>query len=249
MTSLISTRALGVRYGARQVLNGIDLDLRAGELVSVLGPNGAGKSTLLKALASLLRPTTGQVLRAGLGPGDVAYLSQSERIPVDFTVRGLVELGRIAHTGLWRSLGTRDVRAVERAMQRTETSELAPRLLRTLSGGEQQRAALARALAQEPKLLLLDEPASHLDLRHQADLMRVLRAEAASGTCVVVVLHDLNLAAHTDRCIVLARGALQAQGSPDSVLEAGGLSQIYEAAIVTGRTDDGQLALVLRTNS
>jgi iron complex transport system ATP-binding protein len=249
MTTLISVRELGIRYGARQALSGINLELRTGELLSVLGPNGAGKSTLLKTLAGLLRPTTGQLLRGGLGRGDVAYLSQSERIPEDFTARELVELGRIAHTGLWRSLDDRDRRAVERAMKRTEVSELAPRLLRTLSGGEQQRVALARALAQEPKLLLLDEPTSHLDLRHQAGLLRVLRGEAVSGTSVVVVLHDLNLAAHTDACVVLARGTLQAQGSPDRVLEARRLSRIYEAAIVTGRTDDGQLALVLRTNT
>ena len=248
MTILLSARALSVRYGTRQVLAQIDLDLRRGELVSVIGPNGAGKSTLLKALAGLCHSASGSVLRSGLEVTDLAYLSQLEPLPGDFTARELVELGRIAHTGLWRSLDSRDRAAVERSMYRTETLDLASRRLSTLSGGERQRVALARALAQEPKLLLLDEPTTHLDLRHQFELIQLLRAEARNGTCVVAVLHELNLAAQTDYCCLLSQGRLRAYGNPGSVLEAGNLSAIYDAPIAAGRTEEGQMTLVLRTN-
>lgn len=248
MTILLSARGLSVCYEARPVLVDIDLDLRRGELFSVIGPNGAGKSTLLKALAGLRRPASGSVLRLGLDLADVAYLSQLEPLPGDFTARELVELGRIAHTGLWRSLSAIDHAAVESCMRRTETLELASRRVGTLSGGERQRVALARALAQQPKLLLLDEPATHLDLRHQFELLQVLRAEARSGTCVVAVLHELNLAAQTDYCCLLSQGRLRAQGHPQSVLEAASLSAIYGAPLATGRTEDGQVAIVLRTN-
>lgn len=244
MSVVATAEALTVRYGSRTALSEVSVELYAGELVSIVGPNGAGKSTLLKALAGLIAPSSGRVSRAPTGEKKLAYLAQSERLPDEFFARELVELGRIAHSGLWRRLSGKDKLAVEGAMRRTSTLELADRELRSLSGGEQQRVALARALAQEPALLLLDEPTSHLDLRHQAELLAVLGREAKGGTCVVVVLHDLSLATQTDRCIVLARGELRAQGRPEAVLEAELLSRIYETPIEVVRTHSGQLAVI-----
>ncbi len=244
MSIVACAQALTVRYGSRTALYEVNLELHVGELVSVVGPNGAGKSTLLKALAGLISASSGRVSRVSAEAHKLAYLAQSERLPGDFSARELVELGRIAHSGLWRRLSAKDELAVEGAMRRTSTLELADRELGSLSGGEQQRVALARALAQEPRLLLLDEPTSHLDLRHQAELLAVVRREAEGGTCVVVVLHDLRLAAQTDRCVVLAGGVLRAQGRPDAVLNAESLSQIYETPIEVVRTHAGELAVI-----
>ena len=131
-------------------------------------------------------------------------------------------------------------------MLRTGTLPLAERRLRELSGGERQRVALARALAQEPALLLLDEPTTHLDLRHQAQLLSALRAEAARGVGSVVVMHDLTLAGQTDRCVLLRDGALVADGAPDTVLRADLLSQTYETPLEVIRSADGRRAVVLQ---
>jgi iron complex transport system ATP-binding protein len=212
--------------------------------VALIGPNGAGKSTLLKVLAGLLVPQNGRVQHAGLTRGDIAYLAQSGPLPGEFSGRALVELGRVPRTGLFRSPGEADERAVLGALTRTQSLGFSERRLRELSGGEQQRLALARALAQEPRLLLLDEPTLHLDLRHQAALLQTLRAEAERGVGVVVVLHDLSLAARADRCALLDRGRLAALGSPRQVLDRAILSRAYDADIDVVDTAHGTAVIV-----
>jgi iron complex transport system ATP-binding protein len=237
-------RDLRVDYGARAVLTGVSLTVGVGEIVALIGPNGAGKTTLLKTLAGLLVPRAGSVqLGAGL---TLAYLAQSEEVPLDWTAREVVELGRLPHVGFWRALRAVDRAAVEGAMLRTTTLSLADRALGALSGGERQRVTLARALAQEPTLLLLDEPTTHLDLRHQAELVNALRAEAARGVSSVAVMHDLTLAAHADRCVLLCAGEVSADGSPDDVLRADLLSEAYQTELEVVQARDGRRAVMVQ---
>jgi len=244
VTPLLIAVELGVNYGARAVLRGVSLTVGAGETVALIGPNGAGKTTLLKTLAGLILPRSGSVDRsAGL---TMAYLAQSEEVPLDWSVREVVELGRLPHVGLWRAQSAVDRAAVQSAMLRTATLTLADRTLGDLSGGERQRVTLARALAQEPSLLVLDEPTTHLDLRHQAELLDALRAEAVRGVSSLAVMHDLTLAGHADRCVLLRRGAIIADGAPEAVLRADLLSEVYETALEVVQGADGRRAVMLR---
>jgi iron complex transport system ATP-binding protein len=231
MTALLSMKDVCFSYGPRSALSEVTLTVRAGEVLVFVGPNGAGKTTLLKMLAGLLAPQSGVVRAADGGRRAVAYLAQGEELPGDWAVREVVELGRMPHVGFWRDLTAVDERAVHAAMERTRVSALAGRRIATLSGGERQRVALARALAQEPSVLLLDEPTTHLDLRHQMDLLGALRAEATRGIGVVAVLHDLGFAARADRCVLLSRGSVRADGPPARVLVPDLLREVYEIEV------------------
>jgi iron complex transport system ATP-binding protein len=222
------------------VVRGVTLAVAPGEIVAIIGPNGAGKTTLLKLAAGLLSPSSGRVVTR-VPAGGVAYLAQADPLPGEFTVREIVELGRLPHVGLLGRLGARDHAAVEAALARTGTAALASRLVETLSGGEQQRVALARALAQSPIVLLLDEPTSHLDPRYQVELFGALRAAAAEGVGVVVVVHDLALAGAADRCVLLVRGELCAEGPPAEVLAPHTLSAAYGTAMDVLRAPDGRV--------
>jgi iron complex transport system ATP-binding protein len=221
----------------------VSLSVGASELVALIGPNGAGKTTLLKTLAGLLVPRSGVVRRRP--QLSVGYLAQSEELPLDWSAREVVELGRLPYVGFWQAPSATDVEAVRSAMLRTATLQLAERRLSELSGGERQRVTLARALAQEPTLLLLDEPTTHLDLRHQAELMSALRAEAARGVGSVVVMHDLTLASHADRCVLLRDGAIIADGTPEAVLRADLLSKTYDTPLEIIQAADGRRAVVM----
>jgi iron complex transport system ATP-binding protein len=227
-------------YGRTPVLRGVTLDLRPGEIASVIGPNGAGKTTLLKLAAGLLRPSSGRITRAA-GTRGLAYLAQTDPLPGDFSAREIVELGRLPHTGLLRGFTARDHAAVDAALERTGTAAFASREVSTLSGGEQQRVALARALAQEPSVLLLDEPTNHLDLRHQVDLHAALSAAAAEGVAILAVVHDLAFAGAADRCLILADGALVADGPPADVLRADTLGAAYGTTMEILTSQSGRL--------
>ncbi|AKF04322.1 ABC transporter ATP-binding protein [Sandaracinus amylolyticus] len=229
---MISCRGLEVRYGARRVLAGIDLELAPGELVALIGPNAVGKSTLVRALAGVLRPSAGEVLVRAPRARTVAYVGQSEPLPAEFTVHDVVGLGRLPHHGvLGAAHGERDRAAIARALEATGTSALAFRRIGELSGGEQQRVALARALAQEAHVLLLDEALAHLDVRHRRDVLGTLRRESARGTAALCVVHELALATYVDRCVLLHAGAggarIAADGAPRDVLRADRLEDVY----------------------
>lgn len=243
MTSLLVAKNLHVDYGARRGLSDVSLGVGASELVALIGPNGAGKTTLLKALAGLLAPRSGTVHRRP--KLSVGYLAQSEELPLDWSARELVELGRLPYIGFWRAPSANDAEAVRSAMLRTATLQLADRRLSELSGGERQRVTLARAFAQEPDLLLLDEPTTHLDLRHQAELMSALRAEAARGVGSVIVMHDLTLAGQADRCVLLREGMIIADGAPKAVLRADLLSKAYATPLDVIEAADGRRAVVM----
>jgi iron complex transport system ATP-binding protein len=242
MTAMLQAEALHVRLGQRDVLQGLDLSVGPG-WTALVGPNGAGKSTLLRALAGLRAPDGGQVRLQGqdlrtLAPAErarrLAWLAQQGEVSGELTVHETVGLGRIAHLGLLGTPGPADRAAVERAMALTECTPWQQRRLQELSGGERQRVLLARALATEAPLLLLDEPTTHLDAPHQVALARLFRRlahDAGAPRAVLSVLHDLPIALQADRLLVLQDGRLQADGPPgDAALQAT-LVRVFGGAI------------------
>ena len=234
---------LSCGYGRRAVFADVSLNPRPGELLAVLGPNGAGKTTLLKALARLVRPTAGRVTLGGrdvwsLPPGEVArvvaFAPQVLAPDWPLTVREFVALGRAPHAGWWKPLSHVDRRAVDEALSGLDLSGFRERPVTELSGGEWQRVRLAKALAQEPRVLLLDEPTAHLDPRFQAEMMTAVRGlTRTKGIAAVVTLHDLNLVGPwADRAALLAGGGLAAVGPVGDVLTADRLTAAYGVRLV-----------------
>ncbi|MGW5968985.1 heme ABC transporter ATP-binding protein [Streptomyces sp. NPDC055186] len=235
---LARAEGLSVRLGAREVLAGVDVTVRAGEVLALVGPNGAGKSTLLSALAADLPPTAGTVRIHGRPASDWsapelalcrAVLPQSASLSFPFTVEEVVRMGRAP----WAAVRPEeDDAAVAEAMAATEVAGFAARPFSALSGGERARVALARVLAQRTALLLLDEPTAALDLRHQELVLRLCRARALAGDAVVVVLHDLGLAAaYAHRVAVLRSGEVAADGPPREVFSERLLSEVYDQPV------------------
>ncbi|MFD3543448.1 heme ABC transporter ATP-binding protein [Streptomyces sp. NPDC058662] len=236
---LAETVGLHVRLGHREVLAGIDLSARAGEVLALVGPNGAGKSTLLAALAADLPAASGEIRIGGRPVGDWSapelalrrgVLPQSAALSFPFPVQDVVRMGRAPWAGT--PFADTDEEAVAAAMAATEVAQFAARPFSALSGGERARVALARVLAQRAPLLLLDEPTAALDLRHQELVLRVCRERASAGDAVVVVLHDLGLAAaYADRVAVLHDGRIAAAGAPAEVFEDELLSRVYRQPV------------------
>jgi iron complex transport system ATP-binding protein len=241
MSVLLEARGLLVSRGPRRVLHGVDLALHAGEALALVGPNAAGKSTLVRALAGLEEPEGGEVHLQGrpLGSWDrdalarvVALVAPDEERPPALTVRERVALGRYPHRGPFRPFTAADEAAVDRALQQTGITALGARRLGTLSAGERQLAALARGLAQEPQVLLLDEPGAHLDIGHLLGLFRVLDGVRACGVAVLAVVHDLpRAAAWASRMVLLAGGRVQAEGPPASVLSSQACAEAFAVRI------------------
>lgn len=236
---LAEADGLRVRLGGREVLRGVDAAARAGEVLALVGPNGAGKSTLLAALAADLTADDGVVRICGRPAGDWpapelalrrAVLPQSAALSFPFAVEDVVRMGRAPWAGT--RFEDEDDRVVREAMAATEVTGFAARPFSALSGGERARVALARVLAQRTPLLLLDEPTAALDLRHQELVLRRCRERAAAGDAVVVVLHDLGLAAaYADRAAVLVGGAVAAEGAPADVFTGELLSEVYRQPV------------------
>ena len=221
----------------RAAIDGITLQVAAGASTALLGPNGSGKSTLLRLLLGVLRPERGEAWfggrrlaqwgRAAIAR-EIGVVPQGEEAVFPVTVRELVAMGRYPHLGPWRREREADRQAVERAMRRSDVLAFAGRPLSTLSGGEKQRARLARALAQEPAALALDEPTAALDISHEMAMFELLRDLARAGTTVLLVTHNLNLAArYAGRLVLMDRGRVAAQGSPAEVLTRETVERVY----------------------
>jgi ABC-type cobalamin/Fe3+-siderophores transport system ATPase subunit len=236
---VLEGRALTAGHGRRVVVPSVDLEIRPRTVTALVGPNGSGKSTLLMTLARVLRRQRGEVLLDGRPIGEhssaevarrLGVLPQSAVVPNGATVRELVEQGRYPQLGPWALLRRRDDTAMARALELTGLTDLADRRLDTLSGGERQRAWIAMTLAQETGVLLLDEPTTYLDVRHQLDLMRLVeRLRDDRGMTVLMVLHDLNQAArHADRIIAMRAGRVCADGTPRHVLTAATLRTVFD---------------------
>ncbi|MDJ1157929.1 ABC transporter ATP-binding protein [Chelatococcus sp. SYSU_G07232] len=215
--------------GAAPVIQGLSFTVPAGVVQGIVGPNGAGKSTLLRCVYRVLRPRTGVVRLGGrdvwtLTPREaacrIAAVVQDGAAPPDLPAREVVALGRTPHRGRFARSGRRDADAIEASLAAVDAIHLAERPVARLSGGERQRIAIARALAQEPDLLVLDEPTNHLDIRHQLELAALMRRLAEGhGKTILVTLHDLALAAEAcDQLALMQGGRLVAQGTPAEVL-------------------------------
>ncbi|MFM8322819.1 MAG: heme ABC transporter ATP-binding protein [Chloroflexota bacterium] len=239
---MLEIEALNVILGRRRVLENIHLAVNAGEVLVVAGPNGAGKSTLVRAISGALPVASGQVHINGKDVSRLkhverarcmAVVPQARNLPGAFTVYESVLLGRTPYLGFLGQPRPADHDGVKRALERTCCVELAARPVGELSGGEQQRVLLARALAQDTPVLLLDEPTTFLDIQHQAGLLNLVRSLAAERQiAVLMVLHDLNLAGlYADRVALLANGRIQAVGAPAEVLTEHNLSQVYRVPV------------------
>ncbi|HMS57380.1 MAG TPA: ABC transporter ATP-binding protein [Tepidiformaceae bacterium] len=233
----LDVETLTLEYGGRRAVDGVSLAIESGEMGAIVGPNGSGKSTLLRGMSRLQKPSSGRVLLdrrdiRGMGARevarDLAILTQSPEAGLDLTVRELVWRGRYPHQGILQRPTPPDFEAVEWAMEAADVTALAGRALGALSGGERQRAWIALALAQQPRVMLLDEPTSFLDIRHQVEVMHLLRRLHAQGMTIVVVLHDLLLAGRfCDRIVAMTGGSVAFDGPPAAVLEPEGLERVF----------------------
>ncbi len=237
-TEIVRAEDIWAGYGDRVVLRGVNLRIARGEFVGLLGPNGSGKSTLLRVLSGVLKPSRGQVWLeghplSGLRAKDVAkrlaFVPQREEVAFGFTAWEVVLLGRAPYIGWWGKERAEDIGAAQRAMERTDCLSLAQRSVGSLSGGERQRVVLARGLAQETSLLLLDEPLTHLDVAHQVGTLSLLRQlNREESLTVLAALHDINLASEfCDRLLVLRQGQIVADGSPSEVVTPSLLARVF----------------------
>ena len=256
-TVVMSAEDVALSFGGVTVLDGVDVEVRAGEVLALVGPNGAGKSTLLSVLAGDLAPTRGSVRIDGAPLSEWttvelamrrAVLLQQVGLSFQFTVVQAVRMGRAPWAGL--DAEELDDEIVYDALVDTDVLQFADRVFMSLSGGERARAALARVLAQQSPVLLLDEPTAALDIRHQEQVLDLARRQAERGDAVVVVLHDLGLAAaHADRVVVLSRGGVAAQGPPELVMTEELLGDVYECEVdIVTNPRSGEMIIVPRRN-
>lgn len=240
----LSIRGLDAGYGPTPVIREVSLDVAAGEFVGIIGPNGAGKSTMLKAVTGVATVLAGDIalgvdslptLDARSRACRVAVVPQTLPEAFAFSAREFVEMGRYPYLGRFDHLGVDDHAAVERAMRHTDMLVMADEAVETLSGGDLQRLTLAQALAQEPDVLLLDEPTSHLDLNHQLQVLDLVRSRVAKGLAVLGIFHDIGLAArYADRLGVISQGALTSVGVPSEVVTSDLLREVFGVRAVVG---------------
>jgi iron complex transport system ATP-binding protein len=253
---MLEVQAINVAYGSRRVLHDISLRMDAGSVIGLIGPNGAGKSTLIRAMSGVLPIQNGSVrvngqlisrLSPTLRARWVSVVPQARNLPNAFTGWETVSMGRTPYLNWLGQLSTRDEAIIQKAMERTSTLELAGRLIGDLSGGEQQRLLIARALTQGAPFLLLDEPTAHLDLQYQFGLLDLVRQLAQKdGLSILLALHDLNLVArYADRVLLMVDGKICSEGSPAEVLTASQLSQAYHVnlSVVPGQSGHPMLVL------
>ncbi|MCB9522491.1 MAG: ABC transporter ATP-binding protein [Myxococcales bacterium] len=253
---ILRAEALTVGYGAAPVIEGQALALAPGRITALVGPNGAGKSTLLKALAGQLRPSAGRVLLDGHAVARLPARAMAQRLgilfqqhpaPTGLTVAHLVAQGRHPHRRLFEPPTDADHAAVERALALTGAAAFRHRRLDTLSGGQRQLAWLALVLAQAPQVLLLDEPTTALDLRHQLELMAVIEGLRDEGLTVAMVVHDLNHAArHADHLVAVRAGRVVAQGPVAQVLTVDLVRAVFDVQVEILQTADGRPVCVPR---
>ena len=244
--SILRLEKIGFKYAEDWTLKDISFDVLTGEFMGVLGPNGSGKTTLLKLIDGILRPREGGLWIDGQAVADmkraalarlVAVVPQDSQMVFPFTVQEIVLMGRMPHLGQWRFEGERDFKIAREAMEMTDTWSLAARKMNALSGGERQRVLIARALAQQSRILLLDEPTAFLDIRHQIDFFDLIRRlNREQALTVIAVTHDINLASlYCDRVALLREGRLVEEGTPEQVIRPDVLHATYGDEVLVER--------------
>jgi iron complex transport system ATP-binding protein len=234
----LNVNGVECRYGSTKILSDISLEVKPGDFVGILGPNGSGKTTLLKSISRVLKPHGGSILIDkddiyALKPIDVAkkmaVVPQDSAVGFNFSVMDVVLMGRNPHLGAFQMESQKDVEIARKAMELTNTWHLAGRSIHELSGGERQRVIIARALAQEPKILLLDEPMSHLDIINQLEVMDLVKSLCVqSGLAVLAVIHDLNMAArYCNTVLMLKNGTIFAAGEVEKVLTSENIRSVF----------------------
>jgi len=240
---IIRLENVSLGYDGFPVLEEIELSARAGEIVGLIGPNASGKSTLIKAISGLLKPFTGQVFIDGRDIKNIsneemarliAVVPQHPNLPPVFTAFEMALMGRTPHLGLLRYESSRDFEIVWKAMELTKTQHLAERKVGELSGGERQRVVISRALVQQPKVMLLDEPTAHLDLNYQIEILNLMmELSQEQGLTLILALHDLNLAAqYCERLLLLNGGGVFVEGSPQEVITPENIRRVYGAEVL-----------------
>jgi iron complex transport system ATP-binding protein len=246
MEPILTLRKAGFRYSTSWAVRGVDLDVFPGEMLGILGPNGSGKTTLLKLLDGMVLPHEGEVLVRGksmvtLNRGEiakvVAMVAQENFFRFSFSVLEVVLMGRFPHLGRLQFERSKDMEIAVDALRATHSLELSERSIHGLSGGEKQRVLLARALAQEPGVILLDEPTSFLDLKYKKGIFDLIASlTAGKGLSVVVVSHDLDLVSqYCHRIAMLKNGSVHMTGTPDQVISAANIEKVYECAVLVDR--------------
>ncbi len=244
---LLKIEGLSAGYGETIVLHDIGCTVSWGELIGIIGPNGSGKTTLLRAITRILRPHKGRILIDSKNVWKIPLRELSQMVAVSSqlvdpfltTVEEYVLLGRLPHYKQYQFFETRNDEAiVEQYMKLTDTHRLRGSLISELSGGERQLASIARALAQEPILLLLDEPTSHLDITHQAQIMELIRRlNRDLGLTVLMVLHDLNLASeYCNKLMLINNGAIHSFGTPEEVLTYQTIEEVYKTVVIVEKS-------------
>ena len=232
-------RNLSVSYGKKEVLRSLDVDVPRGKVVTVIGQNGCGKSTMLKTVSKAVTPKRGEVVFCDRRLGEyapkklaqqIAYLSQVHESPPDIDVRTLVSYGRYPYSKFGRGLTQADADIIDRALALTGLTALEDRILSTLSGGERQRAWIAMTIAQEPEILILDEPTTYLDVSYQVEVLELIKKlNRELGITIIMVLHDINLAArYSDVLMAVKGGRLYAAGTPAEIVNKKYLQEIFE---------------------
>jgi iron complex transport system ATP-binding protein len=246
MEPILTLKNVGFRYGQIQAVEGIDLQVSGGEILGILGPNGSGKSTLLKVMDGILVPQEGEILiedsplatfgRSNLAR-EVAMVAQESHFRFSFSTLEVVLMGRFPHLKRLQFEGKRDMEVALDALRATHTLEFAERSIHELSGGEKQRVLIARALAQEPKVILLDEPTSFLDLKFKREIFQLISSlSLEKGLSVVVVSHDIDLTSqYCRRVIMLRSGSIYEMGEPDEVITAANIEAVYDCPVMVDK--------------
>jgi iron complex transport system ATP-binding protein len=245
---IVQCENVSFAYGAIEALTEVSLAVNAGEVFGLLGPNGSGKSTLVRLMSGVVKPRTGQIVFAGRALSTyerealarrIAVVPQEPRLELPFSVLEVVLMGRAPYLKRFGFEQARDLAVAQQAMEHTGVSALAHREIHELSGGERQRVILGRALAQEPQLLLLDEPTAFLDIKHQVEVYDLLkRLSRQQGLTVIAILHDLNLAAlYCDHLALLKAGKVFSYGTPEQVLTYRNIKAVYDTEVYIGLND------------
>ena len=249
----LSTENIRLSYGAQEILKGVSINGNTGEFIGIIGPNGSGKSTLLKCIYRILKPHAGQVFLDGEELSGISIRNSAKKMAVvaqhnyynfDFSVMEVVLMGRAPHKKTMERDNAKDFQIAQKALETVEMEGFANRSFSTLSGGEQQRVILARALAQQTPCLILDEPTNHLDITHQIQLMKIVKNLKVT---VMSAVHDLNIAAmFCDRLYVLQDGEIVGQGTPQEVLTAEFIKKIYRVETEIVYDSAGQLHVLFQ---